>query len=204
MEPGHWPSEHSDALRDYFLKGMSYAEIGRQINARFGTAYTRSAVAGRAKRLGLVAPQWVMSPSIAPSLPGEAGLLSPRRPAFVAPQWVMSPSIAPSLPGEAGLLSPRRPALLNLPPKSALKPAAQVKLRCVGVQPRLVQLVELAKADCRYPYGGDKDGEEIAFCGHPRQPGSSYCAPHARLTRRSGAASARVAGPVVLRLVSAA
>lgn len=175
MEPDHWPSEHSDALRDYFLKGMSYAEIGRQINARFGTAYTRSAVAGRAKRLGLVAPQ-----------------------------WVMSPSIAPSLPGEAGLLSPRRPALLNLPPKSALKPAAQVKLRCVGVKPRLVQLVELAKADCRYPYGGDKDGEEIAFCGHPRQPGSSYCAPHARLTRRSGAASARVAGPVVLRLVSAA
>ncbi|MDA9505971.1 hypothetical protein XI09_15295 [Bradyrhizobium sp. CCBAU 11386] len=173
MEPGHWPSEHSDALRDYFLKGISYAEIGRRINARFGTAYTRSAVAGRAKRLGLVAPERVTSPSIVPSLPGEAGHLSPRRPA------------------------------LNLPPKSALKPA-RVKLRCVGVQPRLVQLVDLAPADCRYPYGGDKDGEEIAFCGHPCQPASSYCAPHARLTRRSGAASARVAGPVVLRLVSAA
>lgn len=57
MEPGHWPSEHSDALRDYFLKGMSYAEIGRQLNARFGTAYTRSAVVGRAKRLGLVLPE---------------------------------------------------------------------------------------------------------------------------------------------------
>ena len=173
MEPGHWPSEHSDALRDYFLKGISYAEIGRRINARFGTAYTRSAVAGRAKRLGLVAPERVTSPSIVPSLPDETSLLSPRRPA------------------------------LNLPPKSALKPA-RAKLRCVGVQPRLVQLVDLAPADCRYPYGGDKDGEEIAFCGHPRQPASSYCAPHARLTRRSGAASARVAGPVVLRLVSAA
>jgi GcrA cell cycle regulator len=113
---------------------------------------------------------------------------------------VTSPSIVPSLPGGAGHLS--RPAL-NLPPKSALKPA-RAKLRCVGVQPRLVQLVDLAPADCRYPYGGDKDGEEISFCGHPRQPASSYCAPHARLTRRSGAASARVAGPVVLRLVSAA
>ena len=56
MEPGHWPSEHSDALRDYFLKGMSYAEIGRQINARFGTAYTRNAVVGRAKRLGTAVP----------------------------------------------------------------------------------------------------------------------------------------------------
>jgi GcrA cell cycle regulator len=175
MEPGHWSSEHSDALCDYFLKGISYAEIGRRINARFGTAYTRSAVAGRAKRLGLVAPTWMTSPSIA------------------------------SLPGEAGLPTPRLSALphLNLPPNSAMKPAAQVKLRCVGVRPRLIQLVELEPADCRYPFGGDKDGEEIAFCGHPCQPGSSYCAPHARLTRRSGAGSARVAGPATLRLVSA-
>ncbi|MDX3971511.1 MAG: GcrA family cell cycle regulator [Bradyrhizobium sp.] len=177
MEPGHWPSEHSDALRDYFLKGMSYAEIGRQINARFGTAYTRSAVVGRARRLGLVVPEWMTSPSIAPSSPGEACLISPRRSA---------------LPN------------LSLPPKSAMKPAARVKLRCVGVQPRLIQLVELEPADCRYPYGGDKDGEDITFCGHPCQPGSSYCAPHARLTRRPEAASARAAGPVVLKLVSAA
>lgn len=174
MEPGHWPSEHSDALRDYFLKGMSYAEIGRQLNARFGTAYTRSAVVGRAKRLGLVLPEWMTSPSIAPSWPGEASPLAPRRAA---------------LPN------------LNLPPKSAMKPAQRVKLRCVGVQPRLIPLVELEPADCHYPYGGDKDGEEIAFCGHPRQPASSYCAPHARLTRRSGTPSARVAGRVVLRLV---
>jgi len=177
MEPGHWPSEHSDALRDYFLKGISYAEIGREINARFGTAYTRNAVVGRAKRLGLIPPAWMTSASIVPSLPGD---------------------VCPS--------PPRRLALpyLNVPPQSAMKAAAPVKLRCVGVQPRLIQLVELAPADCRYPYGGDKDGEEIAFCGHPCQPGSSYCAPHARLTRRSGAASGRVAGPVVLKLVSAA
>ncbi|MHC4052697.1 GcrA family cell cycle regulator [Bradyrhizobium sp. 25ACV] len=176
MEPGHWPSEHSDALRDYFLKGMSYAEIGRQINARFGTAYTRNAVIGRAKRLGLVIPEWIVSPSVAPYLPGEAPV-SQRR------------AVLPNL---------------NVPPKSAMKPAVRLKLRCVGVQPRLIQLVDLERADCRYPYGGDKDGEEIAFCGHPRQPGSSYCAPHAGLTRRCGAASARVPGPVVLKLVFAA
>ena len=177
MEPSHWPSEHTDALRDYFFKGMSYAEIGREINARFGTAYTRNAVIGRAKRLGLIAPTRMTSPSIVPSLPGEGWQPSPRR---------------MTLP------------YLNVPPQSAMKPAARVKLRCVGVQPRLVPLVELAGEDCRYPYGGDKDGEEIAFCGHPRQAGSSYCVPHARLTRRSGAGSGRVAGPVVLRLVSAA
>ncbi|QDP21217.1 GcrA family cell cycle regulator [Bradyrhizobium cosmicum] len=177
MEPGHWSSEHSDALRDYFLKGMSYAEIGREINARFGTAYSRGAVIGRAKRLGLIAPARMPSPSIVPALPGLACPLSPRQSA---------------LPN------------LNSPPKSVMKPAAPVKLRCVGVQPRLIPLVKLAPGDCRYPYGGDKDGEEIAFCGHPRQPGSSYCTPHAGLTRKSGTAAARATGPLVLRLVSAA
>jgi GcrA cell cycle regulator len=102
---------------------------------------------------------------------------------------VTSPPIVPSLPGETCLLSAHRPLPnLILPPKSAMKPAAPVKLRCVGVQPRLISFAELASGDCRYPYGGDKDGEEIAFCGHPRQPGSSYCTPHARLTRRSGVA----------------
>jgi len=177
MEPGHWSSEQSDALRDYFFKGMSYAEIGRQINARFGTAYTRNAVVGRAKRLGLAMSGQVASPSIVPSLAGESSLLSPRRAAL------------PSL---------------NLPPPAALKPASPVKLRCVGVQPRLITLGELEHCDCRYPYGGDREGEEIAFCGHPRQPGSSYCAPHAHLTRGPGAASVRTVGAVVLRLVSAA
>lgn len=177
MEPGHWSSEHSDALRDYFLKGMSYAEIGREINARFGTAYTRNAVVGRAKRLGLAVPTRMTSPSIVPSSTGEHCLLSPRH---------------ATLP------------YLSSPPESALKPSAPVELRCVGVQPRLISLVELEPGDCRYPYGGDRDGEEIAFCGHPRRPGCSYCAPHLRLARRPGNASARNTGPVVLRLVSAA
>ena len=175
MEPGHWQSEHSDALRDYLLKGMSYAEIGRQINARFGTSYTRNAVVGRAKRLGLVVQI-----------------------------RTTSPSIVPALPSGACLVLPHRPTGLTLPPKSAMKPAAPVKLRCVGVQPRLVPLVELASEDCRYPYGGDKDGEAITFCGHPKREGSSYCTPHFQLTRGDGTASERAAGPVVLRLVAAA
>jgi GcrA cell cycle regulator len=176
MEPGQWPSEHSDALCDYLLKGMSYREIGRQINARFGTAYTRGAVAGRARRLGLAGSARMTSPSIVPSLPGAS------RP----------PAPAPRLPPD-----------LAQPPKSALKRAEPVKLRCVGITPRLVSLLELAPGDCRYPYGGDRHGEEITFCGHSRQPGASYCTPHLRLTR-GGVVAARPAGPVLLKLVSVA
>ena len=51
---------------------------------------------------------------------------------------------------------------------------------------------------------GDKENEPIAFCGHPRLPGSSYCAPHFHLTRGPGTEAERAAAPVVLRLVQAA
>jgi GcrA cell cycle regulator len=83
-------------------------------------------------------------------------------------------------------------------------PAAPVQLRCVGTSPRLISFVELEPGDCRYPYGGDKDDEPIAFCGHPRRPGSSYCTAHFHLTRGSGTAAEHAAGPVMLRLVEAA
>ena len=41
----------------------------------------------------------------------------------------------------------------------------------------------LERGDCRYPYGGDEEGEAITFCGHPCRPGSSYCTPHFHLSR---------------------
>jgi GcrA cell cycle regulator len=97
-------------------------------------------------------------------------------------------------------MAPIRPA--KSVPMSALAHAEPVKLRCVGIRPRLISLVELEPGDCRYPYGGDKEGEKIAFCGHARQPGSSYCAPHFGLTCAIGIAPERAAGPVVLRLVA--
>ena len=82
--------------------------------------------------------------------------------------------------------------------------AEPIKLRCVGIRPRLLSLLELGPSDCRYPYGGDKENQPIAFCGHPRLAGSSYCAPHFHLTRGPDVESERMAGPVVLRLVQAA
>ena len=57
------------------------------------------------------------------------------------------------------------------------------KLRCVEIEPRHLSLIDLERGDCRYPYGGDEEGEAITFCGHPRRPGSSYCTPHFHLSR---------------------
>jgi GcrA cell cycle regulator len=53
MELSNWASEHSDALREFIAKGLSYSEAAHAINLRFNTAYSRSAALGRARRLGL-------------------------------------------------------------------------------------------------------------------------------------------------------
>ena len=76
--------------------------------------------------------------------------------------------------------------------------------RAFGIEPRHLGLLELQARDCRYPYGGDADGEAITFCGHPRRAGSSYCASHFHLTRGIGSAPERSAIKVLLRLVEAA
>jgi GcrA cell cycle regulator len=180
MQSGDWAPEHSDALREFLTRGMSYSEIADAINEKFGTRYTRNATIGRGRRMGLGVPKraddWRSPPcSKAPKL---------------------SKSVSKTLPAS-------RPEKLG---KAAaeVEPAEPIKLRCVGVRPRLLPLTELDSGDCRYPYGGDREGELILFCGHPCLAGSRYCAPHSRLTRNDGATSERAGGPVVLRLVEAA
>jgi GcrA cell cycle regulator len=42
-----------------------------------------------------------------------------------------------------------------------LEPAETVKLRCVEIDPRHLSLIDLEPGDCRYPYGGDEEGEAI-------------------------------------------
>jgi GcrA cell cycle regulator len=171
-----WPPEQSDALREYFAKGMSYSEIADAINARFKTDYSRNATINRAKRMGLAGP---VRPDRSPGRPrlADASRLHESRERHV-PEFI-------------------RPIPVSERPEP-------VKLRCVSIAPRQLSLVDLGPGDCRYPYGGDKEGESITFCGHPCRQGSSYCAPHFRLTRGPGTAPERRAGPVMLRLVEAA
>jgi GcrA cell cycle regulator len=146
MQTWSWAPQHCEALKGFVAAGLSFSEAAAALNEKFGTAYTRSAVIGRAKRMQA-------------------------EPEEVSP---------------------------------AAKHTEPVKLRCVGIQPRLLTFDELAEGDCRYPYGGDRDGEAIAFCGHPRFRGTSYCAPHFHLTRGPRIEAERPAGPFTLRLVEAA
>jgi GcrA cell cycle regulator len=127
-----WADEHSRALREYLEKGLSFSRIAKAINARFNTAYSRNATIGRARRMGLSAPERL----------NISAARKPRR-----------------KPRPAQLLKMRARALVPSRPKRAvLKRAAALKLRCVGIVPRHLSLLELEPGDCRYPYGGEAEG----------------------------------------------
>ena len=176
MQSTDWAPEHSEALREYLAKGMSYSEIADAINAKFKTAYSRNAAIGRATRMGLGGPDR-RKDCPKPPLSAQAPLLRKLRERY-APEFMR--------------------------PMPIFERAETVKLRCVEIDPRHLSLVELGRGDCRYPYGGDEEGEAITFCGHPQRDGSSYCAPHFHLTRGPGTGSERAAGTVSLRLVEVA
>jgi GcrA cell cycle regulator len=179
MQSMSWTAEQSAALRDYVAAGLSFSRAAGALNAKFGTCFTRSAVLGRARRMKLAMPAG----------PERGPTLRPPK---------LRQAKAPARQLRAG-----RAEEIAMPPAMPDRPEP-LRLRCVGIRPRLVSLVELAPGDCRYPYGGDREGEAISFCGHPRFRGSSYCAPHFHLTRGPRIDEDRPAGPFGLRLVEAA
>ena len=176
MEPAVWPPAHCEALKDFVTKGMSYTDAANAINARFGTAYSRNAALGRARRMGLAE---VERPKPAPTVP-EPGFQQVTR--LQLDEFALLRRLR------------RRPAFSRL---------KGVRLRCVEIVPRHFELIELEAGDCRYPYGGDGEGEAITFCGHPRRKGSSYCTPHFHLTRNPDVPAERPRSVAPLRLVAA-
>jgi GcrA cell cycle regulator len=175
MQWTNWASEHSEALREYLAKSMSFSEIAKAINVRFKTAYSRNAAISRAKRMGLG---------------GD-------RPQVSLKHW---PKAAPKAqqpwlhkPGER-----RLPEFMRRVP--IFERTETARLRCVETDPRHLSLIDLEPGDCRYPYGGDEEGEAITFCGHPRHQGSSYCVPHFHLTRGPGSVSERLPEMLVTRM----
>ncbi len=172
-----WADEHSQALRELLAKRLSFSEIAKAINARFNTDYSRNATIGRATRMGLSAPDRPEKPVRPKRQRKQHALQQPKQRARVSEFQTLRP---------------------------VFERAAALKLRCVGLSPRHLSVTELEADDCRYPYGGDRDGEAITFCGHPKREGSSYCVSHFHLTRGPGITSERAAGQVTLRLVEAA
>ena len=170
MEPSNWAPAHSDALRKYFAMGMSFAEIARAINRKFKTHYSRCAAIGRARRLGL-------------GLTGRLEVI-PMLPKANSSNLHRMVKSQESLAKWLARLGHRK----EMP-----------TLRCVAVEPRGLSLIELEAGDCRYPYGGDEEGEAVTFCGRAKRKGSSYCTAHFHLTRNSDAVAERAFGDAARR-----
>jgi GcrA cell cycle regulator len=177
MQQTSWPREHSDALRQHLAAGLSFAEIADVLNAKFQTAYSRNAMIGRAKRMGLAGPA---RPDALPRTPQS----TPPEPLPHGPRERRQPEFRP--------VAPRGSAA-----------AEAVELRRAEIDPRHLTLHELGPDDCRYPYGGDAEGEAITFCGHPRRTGS-YCLAHFRLSIGPGSAAERAAIKTALKILEAA
>lgn len=176
LESAYWPPAHCEALTEFVTGGMSYRAAADAINARFGTSYSRNAALGRGRRMGL----------------GEPDRFKPLPMAEAASQQALRRRSDDSVLLE---LLRRRPVFQR---------RNGVRLRCVDVDPRRLTLADLEGGDCRYPYGGEVEGEAVTFCGHRRRKGSSYCTPHFHLTRKPEVPAERTASVASLRLVAAA
>jgi GcrA cell cycle regulator len=187
----NWAPAHSAALREYFAKGMSFSAIADAINAKFNTSYSRNATLGRATRMGLA---------------GSGRREGCDQPRDRFKSWSNSSTAAatPKLDvAELCHLRVRTPfERLWRPP--VFESVEMEKLRMADIVPRHLSLMDLERSDCRYPYGGDAEGEAITFCGHPRRPGSRYCAAHFQLSTRPATASEKALDRIVLRVVATA
>ena len=179
----NWTPKQSEALRGFLGKGISFSRIADAINARFKTSYSRNAVLGRARRMGLAASDRSNLP------PAPSKTRVPRA------QGTRVQEIQPDR---------RHRYACEFWPRPPVFETEAVELRCADVVPRHLSLIELQHPDCRYPYGGDVDGDIITFCGHRRQRGSSYCAAHFRLSIGPGAASERAVSLLSPRIVETA
>jgi len=176
MESTNWAPEHSAALREHLAQGMSYSEIARAINEKFNTRYSRNAALGRAKRIGLGGTDRPRGWARLPPRAEQPSLRKVRERFAAMSRWFVP----------------------------VFEPVESPKLRCADVDPRHLSLIELESGDCRYPYGGDEEGESITFCGHPRREDSSYCKAHFHLTRGPAAVSEHAASTATIRVVEAA
>lgn len=150
-----WTEENTAEVTRRWLKGESAAQIAVAMRIP-----TRNMVIGKTNRLGLQR-----------DLPSKPRAARPPRPKAVA-KARPTPKVTP-FAGGWGVAGSR------------LDPTPATKLRTgpVSVSPKT--LLELKPCHCRWPLDWAEDcaGSERMFCGSDATEGSSYCAPHHRLSR---------------------
>jgi GcrA cell cycle regulator len=160
-----WNDERDEALKDLLAHKATFREAASDLNAIFGTSYTRSAIGGRAMRLGL------KSANPPKARPGVSRI-SPQ--CLAAAQASHKPGAERVKPMPQPIPQFHRDNLSGL--------------RCAEVEPMNIALLDLIEGCCRWPV---TDGSPHLFCGHLQVEGSSYCWPHYQLSLGTGTTSER-------------
>jgi hypothetical protein len=95
---GGWTADHTEALRESVLSGLTYSQSAVEINKKYGTHYTRNSAIGRANRIGLQCPKKEGRPTQRAHQPYKPRR---KRPKLVAPA---RPVRCEVLPGNVSLL----------------------------------------------------------------------------------------------------
>lgn len=153
-----WAPEHDEALKKLRVDGYSSSQIARMLNDEFRTRYTRNAVIGRAKRLGLCEAKARTGPK----------LIKRAREARPALRLVKArnEAIQADSAFDAEYVETGADEIADLE---------------IPVCPNRVSLLSANSDQCRWPAADD--GSATMVCGDPVRVGS-YCLRHARISIR--------------------
>jgi hypothetical protein len=204
-----WTKEQDQYLAENRQK-MKSADLAASINEKFGTAYSKMAVIGRATRLGIPLDKKALRISTGVSwTPEQDELLRskhseiPLKELVELINWTFGTkyslhSIKNSVKrlGLTGSRWRKAPAdkKAKAPPKqgSTARTEEVFKPRVVATKSHRKTILDLKAMECRWP--DDEPHPETGwwtFCGCRTADGSSYCPAHAELSKGQGTASER-------------
>jgi GcrA cell cycle regulator len=160
-----WTEERDAVLIELFEQGFSFGRIAEQ----FGDGTTRSAVIGRAHRLGLrvrdAASKIIREAKRYPAVRAPALKVKPRLTAF---------GTEPKN-GLAGLA--------RLPKRKNPRPEISRPEPPLAPESRLLTLLEIEHSHCKWPVG-DPRQETFRYCAADRNADQPYCAYHWHVAHR--------------------
>lgn len=170
-----WTPEIDAAMLQLTATGMTYHDAALTLNAKYGTAFTRNALIGRASRLGVRVPRRRPTPEEkeARRLARAARHNEKRRTA--RREWRRIPVPEPEI----------------------------TALRCAGIEPLHVSMADLEEHHCRYPHGEGLGTTYCGHPKQQYDSRFPYCTDHFNLCRASAPASERAATDVSRRIMGA-
>lgn len=195
-----WEDAWKLALHDLWGRGLSSSEIGRRLTTEFGHVFTKNAVIGKARRMGLDA-----RPSPILNKPEHIVILSPEKTQAIkemsrlgfgeariaALHGISRTSVRGALGRKAGSAPEvekvpvvlRRPPMMG-PPIAPRFPtyAHEIRQPVAPPPPRVAQIIPFQPSGgpCCFPIGTPRT-KDFRYCDEPSMSGKPYCRPHAKL-----------------------